>query len=208
MKSNKFAFLKMPLRWVRKLYDWTVSWSRTRQAPYALFGIAFAESSFFPIPPDVLLIPMVVADRKRWWRNALICTAGSVLGAFFGYFIGWAFYETAGKFIVEAYHLERFMGVVEQKYVENAFLAIFTAAFTPIPYKVITLAAGLFEIPLMTLFVASVLGRGGRFFLVAATLRIFGERIEKTIEKYFDVFSIAFVVLLVGGFVVIKYFAK
>lgn len=208
MKFDSLAFLTAPLRWGRKLYDWTIGWSRTKQAPYALFGIAFAESSCFPIPPDVLLIPMVVADRKSWWKNALICTLGSVAGAFLGYFIGWAFYETAGKLIVEAYHLERFMSVVEQKYADNAFLTIFTAAFTPIPYKVITIAAGLFEISLPTLFVASVIGRGGRFFLVAATLRIFGERIEKTIEKYFDIFSIVFVILLVGGFIVIKYLAK
>ncbi len=181
-------------------------WAKTPQAPYALFGIAFIESSFFLIPPDVLLIPMVASSRKKWILFAAICTAGSVAGAFFGYFIGWSLYETVGKLIVNAYHLQPMMELVGRKYAENAFLTVFTAAFTPIPYKVITIAAGLFQISLVTLFTASVIGRGARFFLVAATLRVFGERIEKTIEKYFDIFSIAFILLLVGGFLAIKYF--
>ncbi|HNV85813.1 MAG TPA: YqaA family protein [Candidatus Omnitrophota bacterium] len=197
-----------PVRWMRKLYNWTLHWSKTRQAPYALFGIAFAESSFFPIPPDVLLIPTVIADKKGWIRKAAVCTAGSVCGAFLGYFIGWCFFETVGKIIVETYHLEAAVKLVGQKYAENAFLTVFTAAFTPIPYKVITIAGGLFRIPLSVLFVASVLGRGARFFIVAGALRIFGERIEKTIEKYFDVFSIVFIVLLIGGFIVLKHAAK
>ncbi|MBI4372436.1 MAG: DedA family protein [Candidatus Omnitrophica bacterium] len=196
------------MRSLRRLYDWTIHWSRTRQAPYALFGVAFVESSFFPIPPDVLLIAMVVADRKRWIRNALICTAGSVLGALLGYFIGWSFYETVGGVIVKTYHLESVMELVRQKYAENAFLTVFTAAFTPIPYKVITIAGGLFKIPLTVLIAASIIGRAGRFFLVAGAIRIFGAKLEKTIEKYFDVFSILFVILLIGGFVVIKHFAK
>ncbi len=208
MGANLVEFLKIPIRSLRRLYDWTIHWSRTRQAPYALFGVAFVESSFFPIPPDVLLIAMVVADRKRWIRNALICTAGSVLGALLGYFIGWSFYETVGGVIVKTYHLESVMELVRQKYAENAFLTVFTAAFTPIPYKVITIAGGLFKIPLTVLIAASIIGRAGRFFLVAGAIRIFGAKLEKTIEKYFDVFSILFVILLIGGFVVIKHFAK
>jgi len=201
-------FFMAPIRWMRRLYDWTLHWSKTRQAPYALFGIAFAESSFFPIPPDVLLIPMVVADKKSWIRQAAICTAGSVCGAFLGYFIGWSLFETVGKAIVEMYHFEEVMKLVGQKYAENAFLTVFTAAFTPIPYKVITIAGGLFQISLSVLFIASALGRGARFFLVAGALRIFGERIEKTIEKYFDLFSIVFIVLLIGGFIVLRHVAR
>lgn len=202
------GILKAPTRWLRRLYDWTLHWSRTKQAPYALFGVAFVESSFFPIPPDVLLIAMVVADRKYWVRNALICTAGSVLGALLGYLIGWSFYEAVGKVIVETYHLESVMELVGRKYAENSFLTVFTAAFTPIPYKVITIAGGLFKISLPILIIASIIGRAGRFFLVAGALRIFGAKLEKTIEKYFDIFSILFVLLLIGGFIVIKYFAK
>ncbi len=201
------SFLKAPVRWMRKLYDWTLHWSKTPQAPYALFAIAFIESSFFPVPPDVLLIAMVVADRKKWIRNALICTTGSVLGALLGYLIGWSLYETVGKLIVETYHLGPAMELVGQKYAENAFLTVFTAAFTPIPYKVITIAAGLFRISLPVLVLASIIGRGARFFLVAGVLRVFGARVEKTIEKYFDIFSVVFLVLLIGGFLAIKYFA-
>lgn len=187
------------------LYTWTTHWAKTPQAPFALFGVAFIESSFFPIPPDVLLIAMVVATRKKWLRYAIICTIGSVAGALFGYFIGWSLYETMGKAIVNTYHLQPTMDLVGRKYAENAFLTVFTAAFTPIPYKVITIAAGLFHISILTLVVASIIGRAGRFFLVAGALRIFGDKIEKNIEKYFDIFSIIFIALLAGGFFALKY---
>lgn len=196
---------QIPKRLFMSLYAWTIHWAKTPQAPFALFGIAFIESSFFPVPPDVLLIAMVVADRKKWLRNAAICTIGSVAGALLGYFIGLGLYETIGKAIVNTYHLQPTMDLVGRKYAENAFLTVFTAAFTPIPYKVITIAAGLFRISILTLVIASIIGRAGRFFLVAGALRIFGDKIEKTIEKYFDLFSIIFIALLVGGFFALKY---
>jgi len=208
MKRDIFYVLKAPLRWIRSLYDWTFHWARTKQAPYALFLIAFIESSVFPIPPDVLLIAMVVAHRKNWIRNAAICTLGSVLGALLGYFIGWGLFETVGKFIVQTYHLEAIVKMLGEKYAENAFLVVFTAAFTPIPYKAITITAGLFKIPLATLVTASIVGRAGRFFLVAAALRVFGKKISDSIEKYFDIFSIAFILLIAGGFFALKYFTK
>lgn len=187
------------------MYDWTIQWSRTKNAPYALFGVAFIESSFFPIPPDVLLIAMVVAEKKKWLRYAAICTIGSVCGALFGYLIGWGLYESAGKFIVSTYKLEAIVELIGKKYAENAFFTIFTAAFTPIPYKAITITAGLFKISLTVFIAASVIGRAGRFFLVAGALRLFGERIEKSIEKYFDILSIIFVALLIVGFLLLKY---
>ena len=208
MKKHLFYTLKAPLRWIRRLYDWTLHWARTKQAPYALFSIAFIESSFFPIPPDVLLIAMVVAHRKNWARNAAICTLGSVLGALLGYFIGWSLFETVGKLIVQTYNLEAVVKMLGEKYAQNAFLVIFSAAFTPIPYKAITITAGLFKIPLLTLVIASILGRAGRFFFVAGALRIFGKKISDSIEKYFDIFSITFILLLAGGFLAIKYFIK
>jgi membrane protein YqaA with SNARE-associated domain len=208
MKKDIAYVLKAPLRWIRSLYDWTLHWARTKQAPYALFLIAFIESSFFPIPPDVLLIAMVVANRKSWLRNATICTIGSVLGALLGYFIGWSLFETVGKFIVETYHFEAVVKMLGEKYAQNAFLVVFTAAFTPIPYKAITITAGLFKISLATLVIASIVGRAGRFFLVAAALRVFGKKISDSIEKYFDIFSIAFLILIVGGFLALKYFIK
>ena len=208
MNGNTLSVIKAPLGWFRKMYGWTIHWSKTKNAPYALFGIAFIESSFFPIPPDVLLIAMVVAQRKKWLLNATICTAGSVLGALLGYFIGRVLFETAGKLIVDTYHLEAVVAMIGKKYQENAFLTIFTAAFTPIPYKAITITAGLFRISLPILIIASIIGRAGRFFLVAGALRIFGERIQNSIEKYFDIFSIVFVILLAGGFLLLKYAFK
>lgn len=193
---------------IRRLYNWTIQWAKTKKAPYALFGIAFIESSFFPIPPDVLLIAMVVADRKKWFRNAFICTLGSVIGALFGYLIGKVFFEIIGKLIVDTYNLQATVELISRKYQENAFMTIFTAAFTPIPYKAITITAGLFNISLLTLIIASVIGRAGRFFLVAGSLRVFGKKISDSIEKYFDLFSIIFAALLVGGFLFLKYFLK
>lgn len=197
--------LKSPLRWFRKMYAWTIHWSKKKEAPYALFGIAFMESSFFPIPPDVLLIAMTLTQRKKWYVYAAICTLGSVCGALLGYFIGWGLFETVGKFIVSTYHLEEMIQIVGRKYQENAFLTIFTAAFTPIPYKAITITAGLFKISIGILFVASVIGRAGRFFLVAGALRVFGKKIEDSIEKYFDIFSLVLVALLILGILALKY---
>ena len=208
MAENNLSAIKAPLRWLRKMYDWTNHWSKTRYAPYALFGIAFIESSFFPIPPDVLLITMVAAKRENWLINATICTIGSVCGALLGYLIGWGLYETVGKFIVDAYHLEAVVEMIGRKYVDNAFWTIFTAAFTPIPYKAITITAGLFRISLTTLIIASVIGRAGRFFLVAGALRIYGEKIKNSIEKYFDLFSLILIALLIGGFLFLKYALK
>jgi len=200
--------LQAPVRGLRRLYDWTIHWATLPQATIALFCVAFIESSFFPIPPDVLLIAMVMAKRERWAFNAAICTLGSVLGAVFGYCIGWGLYETVGKLIVQTYHLQPMMDLVGRKYAENAFLTVFTAAFTPIPYKIITIGAGLFKIPLLTLVVASIFGRAGRFFLVAGALRLFGKKIERVIEKYFDIISLLFMAGLIGGYIAIKYWVK
>ena len=189
----------------KKLYDWTLHLARKKHASSALFGVAFIESSFFPVPPDVLLIAMVVADKMKWIRYALICTAGSVLGALFGYFIGWGLYETVGKLIVDTYNLQEVVGLIGRKYSENAFMTVFTAAFTPIPYKAITITAGLFKISLPVLVIASIIGRAGRFFIVAGILRIFGKTIADSIERYFNILSIAFVLLGIIGFLLLKY---
>jgi len=189
---------------MRRMYDWTIGWARTKQAPWALFGIAFAESSFFPIPPDVLLIPMVLADRRRWWVTAVICTAGSLIGAVIGYYIGLGLYAAIGAPIIEFYGLEQAMEVVGRRYSENALLAVFTAAFTPIPFKVFTIAGGVFQISLLLLLLGSLAGRAGRFFLVAGLLRVFGEPVQRFIEKYFDVLSLVFVALLLGGFLLVR----
>lgn len=195
----------LPSKGMRKLYDWTLSWAHTRHAKAGLFTLSFAESSFFPIPPDVLLIAMTVAHRVQWWIFATIATVGSVAGGVFGYYIGLMLFESIGQQIVSLYHLEKYFEVVQVKYEQNAFLAVFTAAFTPIPYKVFTIAGGVFQIPLHELIIGSLFGRAGRFFAVAGALRIFGRKISDTIEKYFDIFSFAFMILLIGGFVIIRF---
>jgi membrane protein YqaA with SNARE-associated domain len=195
------SFFTKPLR---KLYDWTLKLSRTRYANFSLFALSFAESSFFPIPPDVMLIAMTVANRFKWLIFATITTVGSVLGGILGYYIGVTFFETIGKAIIDFYHLNDLVEIVGNKYSENSFLAVFTAAFTPIPYKVFTISGGLFKIPLENLIVASILGRGGRFFIVAATIRIFGKKISNLIEKYFDILSLVFMALIILGFLLIN----
>ncbi|MDR1695108.1 MAG: DedA family protein [Endomicrobium sp.] len=200
--------IRYPFTVVRRLYDWTAGWAHKKSSDYALFSIAFIESSFFPIPPDVLLIPLVAANPGNWWKKALICTFGSVCGAFLGYAIGYLFYETAGIIIVNFYNMQDAVKILGEKYADNAFLAIFAGAFTPIPYKAMTITAGMFKISLLTLFIASVIGRGARFFMVAGALRIFGEKIKYTVEKYFDVLSIAFLILLIAGFAAFKYLLK
>lgn len=200
------ALLKACASPFKKLYGWTLHWAGTKHAACALFGVAFIESSFFPIPPDVLLIAMVASEPKKWLRYGALCTAGSVLGALFGYVIGWGLYETLGKWIVEAYKMQAVVELVGRKYAENAFLTVFTAAFTPIPYKAITITAGLFKISLVVLVAASIVGRAGRFLLVAGALRLCGERVKTTIEKHFDILSLIFVGLIIIGIFCLRYF--
>ena len=189
---------------IRRLYDWVMDLSDSRYATTALFLIAFAESSFFPIPPDVLLMALAISAPRRAFLYALVCTGGSVLGGLAGYAIGYYAFDYAGKPIIEFYGVTGKFDLVGQKYQENAFAAITIAGFTPIPYKVFTIAAGVFKIGLPTLVGASVVGRAGRFFLVAGLIRLFGPNIKALIDKYFNILSIAFVVLLVLGFLVIR----
>ena len=190
---------------IRRLYDWVMDWSESRYAAPALFLIAFAESSFFPIPPDVLLMALAISVPRRALFYAGVCTGGSVIGGIAGYAIGYHAFELVGKPILEAYGIAEKFDLVGQQYQENAFAAITIAGFTPIPYKVFTIAAGVFKIGIPTLVGASLVGRAGRFFLVAGLIRLFGPNIKAFIDKYFNVLSIAFVVLLVGGFLVVRF---
>jgi membrane protein YqaA with SNARE-associated domain len=197
--------LLFPSRMMRKIYDWTIHWSKTKYAKASLFFIAFAESSFFLIPPDVLLVAMTVANRFKWWIYASIATIGSVLGGIAGYYIGLFFFQAIGQPIVDVYHLHDAFKRVEILYEQNAFLAVFTAAFTPIPFKVFTIGGGFFQIPLEQLVIGSLFGRAARFFAVAGAIRIFGKQISNAIEKYFDIFSFLFMALLIAGFILIKF---
>lgn len=190
---------------MRRLYDWTLRWARTPQAMLALFLVAFAESSFFPIPPDALLIAMVVATPRRFLRYATVCTLGSVLGGAFGYLIGYAFMEALGWRIIDLYNARALWTEFQAKYRAYGLLFLATAAFTPIPYKVATIASGATRLDFLAFVLVSSLGRGARFFLVAGLLRLFGEPIRAFIERYFDLLSLLFVLLLVAGFLVLGY---
>jgi membrane protein YqaA with SNARE-associated domain len=192
--------------WLRRLKGWVEGFSQKPGAEWSLFGIAFIESSFFPIPPDVLLIALGVMMPNRAFRFALICSVGSVLGGMFGYLIGLEFYDLVGKKIIEFYGIQSHYEYVQTLYQQNAFAAIAVAGFTPIPYKVFTIAAGTFHVPFMTLVIASAISRPARFYLVSALFYWFGPPIKSFIDRYFEILSVAFVVLLLLGFAVIKYF--
>ena len=189
---------------LKRLYEWVMGWSRSRYGTPALFLIAVAESSFFPIPPDVLLMALAISAPRRSLYYAAICTVGSICGGILGYVIGLEFYELLGRRIIEFYGVAEEFSYVGDQYQQNAFAAITIAGFTPIPYKVFTIAAGVFRIPLFTLVAASLLGRTGRFFLVGALIRVFGPTIKTFIDRYLNILCIAFVVLLLLGFVVIR----
>lgn len=200
-----WRILGWPQKAIRRLYAWMMKWGDSPWAERALFGFSFSESSFFPIPPDPLLIAMVISNAKKWFRFALITTVASVLGAILGYIIGLLFFESIGQAIIEAYHLHAEFETVGRQYGDNAFWAIFAAGFTPIPFKVFTLAGGLFQVNLVSLVVASVLSRGLRFTLVAFLAHKLGARYKDKIEKYIDILSIGFLVAIVLGFLAIRY---
>ena len=200
---------------VRKLYDWVLHWADTKYGAIALFILAFAESSFFPIPPDALLIALVLGAQPKAFKFAANCTIGSVLGALAGYAIGhFLWWTPSNEFTgiaqfffnnIPSFTPETFYNI-QKMYEEYDFWIIFTAGFTPIPYKVITVSSGAFNINMIMFIVASVISRGARFFLVAFLIWKFGPQIKSFIDKYFNWLAMAFTVLLIGGFLVIKYF--
>lgn len=190
---------------LRALYDWTLRLSGHRHAIWALAAVSFIESSVFPIPPDVLLIPMVLAARKRAWWFALVCTVASVLGGMAGYAIGSLAFEALGKPLLDFYGYTAKFNDFRAYYNDWGAWAVFIAGTTPFPYKVITILSGLTGLSLAVFTIASILARGLRFFLVAGLLWHFGAPIRTFIEKYLNILAVLFVVLLVGGFVLLKY---
>lgn len=189
----------------RKLYDWMMEKAASDRAPHALFGVSFIESSFFPLPPDLMLIPMCIAKRAKAWSYATICTVASVLGGAFGYVIGYALFEIIGQPILSFYGYAAQFDQFAAQYNEYGAWIVFMAGLTPFPYKVITIASGVAEMNFLIFMVASVVGRGMRFFAVAGLLYYFGEPIRLFIEKYFGILTFVFFALLVGGFVAIKF---
>lgn len=200
------------MNWIKKLYDWMLSWGESRWGALALFCFAFAESSFFPIPPDVLLIALCLGAAKRSFRFAAICTAGSIIGAVAGYAIGYLAWQTpsgeytalANFFFNHVFSVEAFenVGALYDKY---NFWIVFTAGFTPLPYKIFTITGGLFHINFVMFIIASIISRGLRFFLIAGLIWKFGAPIKSFIDKYFNLLAIAFTVLLVGSFFLLGY---
>ena len=190
---------------LKRCYNWVMRWSDSPYSTPALFFIAFAESSFFPIPPDVLLIALAISASRRSLFYSLVCSVGSVVGGMLGYLIGLEFYEHLGHRIIDFYGVSEQFDYVGGRYQENAFLAVVIAGFTPLPYKVFTIAAGLFRIPFLEFVAGSAVGRSGRFILVGGLIRIFGPSIKTFIDRYLNILSILFVILLVVGFVVMRW---
>ncbi|HSM74352.1 MAG TPA: YqaA family protein [Desulfobacterales bacterium] len=190
---------------LRRLYDWVLHWADTPYGTWALFLLAFCESSFFPIPPDILLIALAVAVPAKALRYALVCSVGSVLGGALGYLIGWQFMAAIGDRIVAFYGLEGKVRLIEAIYQRHDAWAVGIAGFTPIPYKVFTIAAGMFNVNFWVFLIASLVSRSARFFLLGGLIYAFGPRIQRFIDRYFNTLAVAFCVLLVLGFILIRY---
>ena len=196
----------MKIKLFRKIYDWVLLWAATPYAVSSLFILSFIESSFFPIPPDVFLLAMVVAKPKRAFYFAVVCSSSSVLGGMFGYYLGYTFMDLVGNKIVTFYHFQDKWQTISALYNEYEGWAVAAAGFTPLPYKIFTLAAGAFKIDFWIFVIASLISRSSRFFLVSGLVYFFGPPVKMFIEKYFDILSIVFCILLFLGFLLIKYF--
>jgi membrane protein YqaA with SNARE-associated domain len=202
------------MQWVRDLYDWVLKWSESKYGTVALVVMAFAEASFFPIPPDILLIALALGARKKAIRYGILCSLGSIVGAMFGFGIGYfLWWSNPGEFsglaqfffnIIPGFTQDLFYRIQEQYNAWN-FWVIFTAGFTPIPFKIFTISAGAFDINFSLFLIASTISRSARFLLVTGLIWNFGEPIRNFIDQYFNKLAILFTVLLIGGFFIIRY---
>jgi membrane protein YqaA with SNARE-associated domain len=193
---------------LKRLYNWVLSWAETRYGVPALSIVAFLESSLFPLPPDPLLIALCIGAPSRSLWFATVCSIASVLGGLLGYLIGWGVWEIVSDFFFKyVFSIDSFL-YVSKKYQENAFLAVLGAAFTPIPYKVFTVSAGVFKVNPLTFILASIIGRSARFFLEGALIYLFGFKIKDFIDKYFNPLVTAFFLLVVIGFIIVKYLMR
>ena len=189
---------------LRRLYDWTMALAAGRHAEKALAGVSFAESSFFPIPPDLLLVPMVLAERTRALRYAFVCTAASVLGGIAGYLIGAFLFDLAEPLIVDWGYQSRFETVIAW-FDDWGFWAVLVAGFSPVPYKIFTIAAGVLNLAVVPFLLASIIGRGARFFLVAWCLARFGPAIESRLMRYIEIVGWAVVAALLLAIVIYSF---
>ncbi|MDX1922965.1 MAG: YqaA family protein [Alphaproteobacteria bacterium] len=187
---------------LKKMYDWIMREAASKRAKQSLFAVAFAESSFFPIPPDVMLIPMVLAQPKDWLKLVGIATVGSVIGGLFGYAIGYFLLDTVGQWIIHLYHMDTKLADFQQAFAEHGVMIILLKGLTPIPYKLVTIASGIAQFPLLPFILASIVTRAGRFALVAGLLRLFGDKAKPFIEKHLSWILLAVLVLVIIGFVI------
>ncbi|HYD31472.1 MAG TPA: YqaA family protein [Azospirillaceae bacterium] len=191
---------------LRPVYDWIVRRAAQRDAVWWLAGVSFAESSFFPLPPDILLVPMTLANRQAAWWYALVCSASSVIGGLFGYAVGYFLFETIGRAIVDFYNMqESFLHFAELFNHYGAWILVLKGA-TPVPYKILTITAGFTNLDLTVFVLASLLSRSLRFFIVAVLLWYYGESIQNFIEKRLALVTTMMVVVVVGGFMAFKLF--
>jgi membrane protein YqaA with SNARE-associated domain len=193
---------------LKRLYNWVLRWAHTPYGSIALFLLAFTEASFFPIPPDVLLIALAISIPLRSFRYAIICSIGSLLGGIFGYLIGYMLMETIGYRIIEFYHFKDNYEYIQHLYREYDAWAVGIAGFTPIPYKIFTITAGAFKIDFWVFVLVSAISRAARFFIVAGIIYRYGEGIKGFIDKYFNLLAAIFVIVLVAGFVIVKLFLR
>ena len=184
--------------WLKSIYDWTLVQAERPRALWVLFAVSFAESSFFPIPPDVLLVPIVLAKRAWWWLAAGLCTLGSVLGGIFGYFIGKLAFESIGQPLLAFLGREDGVAALESFFAAFGWQIVFVAGFTPVPYKVFTIASGMFEVALPIFIAASIISRGARFFLVAIVIALLGPIAKPLIERYFGWFTLLAAALVIA----------
>ena len=197
--------MREKMNFLRKIYDLVLKWSASKNAVYYLFAVAFIESSFFPIPPDIMLIPMILAAKDNAWRYAGIATIASVLGGYFGYAIGMFFFEIIAKPLIEFYHLMPQFEEFKSYYAQYGSWIVFGAGITPFPYKIITIASGAVSLNLTVFTIASVLARGLRFYIIAALLYKFGTPMKSFIEKNLGLLSILFFIALITGFYAVKF---
>lgn len=190
---------------LKKIYNWVLGWAERPGGIWALFVLAFCESSFFPIPPDVLLIALAIGAPEKSFKFAFVCSLGSVLGGVAGYFIGWQFMGIIGERIIDLYGLTHKIDSIALLYRDYDAWAVFIAGFTPLPYKLFTIAAGAFGVNFMVFVLASAVSRSLRFVLLGSLIYWFGPGIQRFINRYFNLLATAFTVLLVVGFVAIKY---
>ena len=189
----------------RDLYNWTLEQSSKKYASWFLAFVSFIESSFFPIPPAIILIPMIIAKRTKAFILAFICTIFSVLGGLFGYLIGFDLFNSIGIILVNFYGMNEYIENLKDYYNNYGVWFVLIAGFTPLPFKIITIASGLFQLNLIIFILCSIIARGCRFYLIAFLLYLFGEVIKQFIEKYFNILTILFFVLLIGGLLFLGY---